>query len=144
MAGNILGSAFTIYGQGTGSKPGSPASTVKNPSAQYEYGQTGRLGVDTNGNGIREVDCSVLVYNGLRNSGYYLPGSNASSFTTRTLFNGDNLTQVAKDNFTTFDAASVRDKTADLKPPIFCCLKASTATPPSIRAFFTAMTVLGK
>jgi hypothetical protein len=68
--GNILGSAFMQYGQGTGSKPDVPAANVKNPAAQYEYGQAGRMGRDTDGDGFREVDCSALVYNAMRNAGY--------------------------------------------------------------------------
>lgn len=116
MPGNTIGSAFSIYGLGTGSKPGTPAGKVNNPDAQYEYGQVGRLGLDTNNNGIREVDCSALVYNAMRGAGYYLPGSSTSSFTTRTLFQGDNLTQVAKDNFTSFEAKDVLTGKADLKP----------------------------
>jgi cell wall-associated NlpC family hydrolase len=97
MAGNIIGAAYSIYGLGTGSKSGTPIANIKNPDAKYEYGQTGRLGVDTNNNGIREVDCSVLVYNAMRSAGYYLPDTNAAGFTTQTLFNANSLTQTAQD-----------------------------------------------
>lgn len=116
MASNILGAAFTQYGLGTGSKGGTSAAAVKNPDAQYEYGQKGRTGVDTDHNGFREVDCSVLVYNALRNAGYYLPDSSAAGFTTQTLFSGDNLTKTATDNFTSFKAEDVFSREADLQP----------------------------
>ena len=117
MPGNILGSAFTKYGVGTGSNPGTPATVVKNPSAEYEYGDSlvGRLGVDTNNNGFREVDCSTLVYNAMTGAGYYLPGSTASSFTTKTLFVGDNLTQAAKDNFTSFTPTEIANDPSKLQ-----------------------------
>jgi len=116
MAGNILGAAFTQYGLGTGSYPRTPIGDIKNPDAQYEYGQKGRTGVDTDHNGFREVDCSVLVYNALRNAGYYLPDSSAAGFTTKTLFSDDNLTKTATDNFTSFKAKDVFSREADLQP----------------------------
>jgi hypothetical protein len=101
--GNILGSAYMQYGQGTGSKPDVPAANVKNPAAQYEYGQAGRTGRDTDGDGFREVDCSALVYNAMRNAGYAMPGvvptSGSVNFTTNTLFSGRTLTETATKNF---------------------------------------------
>ncbi len=116
MGGNILGAAFTQYGMGTGSPAGTLATDIRNPGAQYEYGQLGRLGVDTNNNGIREVDCSVLVYNALRGAGYYLPGSSAAGFTTQTLFSGDNITKIAADNFTSFKPKDIADNQTLLRP----------------------------
>lgn len=116
MAGNVLGAAFTQYGLGTGSPAGTLATAIKNRGAQYEYGQFGRLGVDTNNNGIREVDCSVLVYNALRGAGYYLPSSSAAGFTTQTLFNGDNITKAATDNFKSFKLKEIADNQALLQP----------------------------
>lgn len=118
MAGNILGAAFAQYGLGSGSAKGTPINQIKYLGAQYEYAlvPAGRTGIDTDGNGLREVDCSVLVYNALRNAGYYLPGTAAGPFTTKVLFEGSNLTELAKDNFSIFSAEQVKSGTADLKP----------------------------
>jgi hypothetical protein len=61
MAGNIIGAAYSIYGLGTGSKPGTSILNIKNPDAKYEYGQAGRLGIDTNGNDIREQGAALTI-----------------------------------------------------------------------------------
>ncbi|WP_434777128.1 peptidoglycan-binding protein [Neisseria sp. Ec49-e6-T10] len=106
----ILRSGIAGFDLGTGSKPS--VASVKNPNAQYEYSQNGRDKGNSDRDNFKEVDCSSLVYYALKNAGYRVdqqypnltnnsknPNLNGANFTTKALFNGENLTGYAKQNF---------------------------------------------
>ena len=78
---------------------------------RYEYGRgdmalrnhspngrsdTSRTEQDSDGDGLRGVDCSSLVWRGLRNAGYNV---GTSPFATSELFNGRNPTAYARQHF---------------------------------------------
>ena len=93
---------------------------------QFEYGRgdtvlkagndRSRLEQDLDGDGKRGVDCSSLVWRGLKNAGFNVPGDTAANFTTQTLFSGKTLTSFAKQNFDGISAADARQPNGDLKP----------------------------
>ncbi|MCD4483070.1 glucosaminidase domain-containing protein [Chromobacterium vaccinii] len=83
---------------------------------KYEYGRsdsrsknkssngktdTSRLEEDADGDGLKGVDCSALVWRALKESGVPLTGlPSQAGFTTSSLFNGSAVTELAKKNFT--------------------------------------------
>ena len=115
----ILVSAIAGFDLGTGSKRTVSNDKVLNPNATYEYSQAGRDKGNHDGDKFKEVDCSGLVYHALKNAGYRVDekypnmnGNKAGNFTTYTLFNGEKLTDYAKQNF---DQVAAKDaKPGDL------------------------------
>lgn len=93
---------------------------------QFEYGRgdtvlkpgndRSRFEQDLDGDGKRGVDCSSLVWRGLKNAGFNVPGNTAADFSTRTLFDGRTLTAFAKQNFESVSAGDARQPSGDLKP----------------------------
>lgn len=61
-----------------------------------------RNGGDSDGDGLKGVDCSAFVWRGLRNAGYDVP---AAPFTTRTLFNSHQVTPYAHERFDVIPAS---------------------------------------
>lgn len=102
----ILVSAIAGFDLGTGNSRTTNSNKVQNPNAAYEYGMDGRDRGNVDKDQFKEIDCSGLVYHALRNAGYRVDekypnmnGNQAGNFTTKTLFNGSNLTNYAKQNF---------------------------------------------
>jgi peptidoglycan hydrolase-like protein with peptidoglycan-binding domain len=84
---------------------------------RYEYGRgdmalrnhspngrsdTSRTEQDSDGDGLRGVDCSSLVWRGLRNAGYDV---GKEPFATSQLFNGKHATSYAREHFDVISAA---------------------------------------
>lgn len=91
----------------------------------YEYGRSdlpkpgrdpSRLERDLDGDGRMGVDCSAFVWRGLKNAGFNVPGENAASFTTRTLFSGSEVTPYARQNFDVVSAQDARKPNGSLQP----------------------------
>ncbi|OVE46335.1 NlpC/P60 family protein [Chromobacterium violaceum] len=79
---------------------GRPDSRSKNKSRNGKT-DTSRLEEDADGDGLKGVDCSALVWRALKESGVPLTGlPTQAGFTTRSLFNGSTVTELAKKNFT--------------------------------------------
>ena len=87
---------------------------------RYEYGRsdmalrnhspngrsdTSRTEQDGDGDGMRGVDCSSLVWRGLRNAGYDV---GTSPFATSQLFNGKNPTAYARQHFDVISATDAK------------------------------------
>lgn len=84
---------------------------------KFEYGRpdaprpgrdTSRLEQDGDGDGRLGVDCSAFVWRGLKNAGFAVSGSDASGFSTHTLFNGTAATSYARSHFEVIPASEAR------------------------------------
>ncbi|WP_115616550.1 NlpC/P60 family protein [Chromobacterium vaccinii] len=79
---------------------GRPDGRSKNKSRDGKT-DTSRLEKDADGDGLKGVDCSALVWRALKESGVPLAGlPSQAGFTTSSLFNGSTVTELAKKNFT--------------------------------------------
>lgn len=68
---------------------------------------------DLDGDGLYGVDCSSLVWRGLKNAGYDVGNT---PFSTGTLFQGDNVTAYSRKHFDVIPADQARQSHGDLQP----------------------------
>jgi peptidoglycan hydrolase-like protein with peptidoglycan-binding domain len=76
---------------------------------------------DLDGDGLRGVDCSSLVWRGLKNAGYDV---GTEPFNTHALYSGNTITDYSKKHFDVISAADAAKHPGDLQPGDILMLKA--------------------
>ncbi|GAB6194825.1 XVIPCD domain-containing protein [Lysobacter xanthus] len=91
---------------------------------RFEYGRpdahrpgrdNSRLERDGDGDGRMGVDCSAFVWRGLKNAGFNVTGSDASGFSTHSLFDGRTPTKYARSHFDVIAADKARQPRGTLE-----------------------------
>lgn len=109
------------------------------PGNTFEYGRSdlrrrnaegngqidrSRNELDTDGDGLKGVDCSSFVWRALKNAGFDVPPNTAAApFTTHDLFHGGAFTRFARERFDIIPAGEADDRHGPLKRGDIICFR---------------------